>query len=432
MTAEVAVMNKLGVALAADSAVTAGTVDKPKIYNSVNKLFALSKYEPVGVMVYGFAELMAVPWESILKTYRAELGKRNFDTLGEYAAHFVGFLDQPNVLFGEKAQADYVSGTIFSLFGAMLDQINRRVDEVREKEGNVSDAQVRRIVSAEIKIMHESWRKAPLLEHLKPSHVQKVIRQYSTVFRDIRNRVFEQLPMSATTLKRLKELSAYVFVKRKLTPMAKSGVVIAGFGTGESFPCLIEYEIEAIVADRLKYFEQQKVSVNPDVNAAIVPFAQTDMVYNFIQGISRDLEDTLRGYLSELFLNNYPAIVGDIIPGIAEAEKSRFIKKMEEAGKGQAEAFIDRLRQYARDKHVNPILDAVAVQPKDELGAMAEALVNLTSLKQKISVGMETVGGPIDVALISKGDGFIWIKRKHYFKPELNQHFFANYFRGER
>ncbi|HEY9669692.1 MAG TPA: hypothetical protein V6C91_22960 [Coleofasciculaceae cyanobacterium] len=35
-----------------------------------------------------------------------------------------------------------------------------------------------------------------------------------------------------------------------------------------------------------------------------------------------------------------------------------------------------------------------------------------------------------DVAVISKGDGFIWIKRKHYFKPELNHQFFNNYFRN--
>lgn len=63
---------------------------------------------------------------------------------------------------------------------------------------------------------------------------------------------------------------------------------------------------------------------------------------------------------------------------------------------------------------------------------MAESLVNLTSFKRKISLDAETVGGPIDVAVISKGDGFIWIKRKHYFKPELNPGFFANYFRENR
>ena len=40
----------------------------------------------------------------------------------------------------------------------------------------------------------------------------------------------------------------------------------------------------------------------------------------------------------------------------------------------------------------------------------------------------ETVGGPVDVVFISKGDGLIWMKRKHYFNPDLNAHFFANYY----
>jgi len=60
---------------------------------------------------------------------------------------------------------------------------------------------------------------------------------------------------------------------------------------------------------------------------------------------------------------------------------------------------------------------------------MAEALVELTSLKRKVSMEAETVGGPTDVAVISKGDGFIWIRRKHYFDADLNPPFFANYFR---
>jgi hypothetical protein len=61
---------------------------------------------------------------------------------------------------------------------------------------------------------------------------------------------------------------------------------------------------------------------------------------------------------------------------------------------------------------------------------MAEALVNLTAFKRRMTDELETVGGPVDVAVISKGDGLVWVKRKHYFKPELNQHFFANYYRG--
>jgi hypothetical protein len=83
---------------------------------------------------------------------------------------------------------------------------------------------------------------------------------------------------------------------------------------------------------------------------------------------------------------------------------------------------------YIREMHVKPIIDMVKVLPKEELAAMAESLVNLTAFKRRMSNELETVGGPIDVAVISKGDGFVWIKRKHYFDPDLNHQFFANYF----
>jgi hypothetical protein len=51
--------------------------------------------------------------------------------------------------------------------------------------------------------------------------------------------------------------------------------------------------------------------------------------------------------------------------------------------------------------------------PRQELAGLAEALVSITIFVAKMSAGKrETVGGPIDVALISKGDGFVWVKRK--------------------
>ena len=64
--------------------------------------------------------------------------------------------------------------------------------------------------------------------------------------------------------------------------------------------------------------------------------------------------------------------------------------------------------------------------PKEELAEMAETLVNLTSFKRRVTPEAETVGGPIDVAVISKGDGLVWIKRKHYFVPELNPRYFGS------
>jgi hypothetical protein len=104
MTAEIAILNKSAVALAADSAITIQTPGGHKIYNTVNKLFTFSKYRPVGVMVYGNSEFMGIPWESIIKEHRRELGDRAHGTLREYVDEFISWLQQAKLLFPESLQ----------------------------------------------------------------------------------------------------------------------------------------------------------------------------------------------------------------------------------------------------------------------------------------------------------------------------------------
>lgn len=80
-------------------------------------------------------------------------------------------------------------------------------------------------------------------------------------------------------------------------------------------------------------------------------------------------------------------------------------------------ARIEKLRVAAeaevQEKYAQPLLAAVAALPRHALAAMAEALVNLTAFRARMSVTeKEYVGGPIDVAVLSKGEGFVWVKRK--------------------
>lgn len=82
--------------------------------------------------------------------------------------------------------------------------------------------------------------------------------------------------------------------------------------------------------------------------------------------------------------------------------------------------FIDTLKC----KNSEPILKSIMSLPKDELANLSESLINITSLKVKVQDNLETVGGDVDVAIITKGDGFVWTKRKHYFKESLNPQFF--------
>jgi hypothetical protein len=101
---------------------------------------------------------------------------------------------------------------------------------------------------------------------------------------------------------------------------------------------------------------------------------------------------------------------------------------MTEALKSAEDGFIEGLQEEAfdagRKNSQSEIEDMVEFMPKPELAKMAESLVNLTSIKRQVSRGMETVGGPIDVAVISPSEGFVWVRRKHSFPQELNFRYF--------
>ena len=62
MTAEIAILNKMAVALATDSAVTisAGSQEQ-KIYDSADKLFDLCGPTPIGLMIYHGMQFMQAP-----------------------------------------------------------------------------------------------------------------------------------------------------------------------------------------------------------------------------------------------------------------------------------------------------------------------------------------------------------------------------------
>lgn len=79
--------------------------------------------------------------------------------------------------------------------------------------------------------------------------------------------------------------------------------------------------------------------------------------------------------------------------------------------------------------YMKPFVNSVIPLDREDLAEFAESLIKLTSIKRKISLDQSTVGGPIDVMVISKGEGIIWMKRKHYFDPKLNHSFFDNYFK---
>lgn len=428
MTAEIAIMNKEAIALAADSAVTINTASGKKIFNTVNKVFTLSKYAPVGIMVYGRADLMGLPWESIIKVFRAEIGDTTFKSLREYKDHFISHLRASDGLFPPDQQIQYLRDVVFSTFQRIRREAQRRINKIINTTGKAAHRDIRDAIDQAIEEYAEFVAKQHRLDRVRKDRAILLRNKHRALIEDVKNTVFEKLPVSRTSERKLSSLAAETCCKKIF--YSDSGVVIAGFGNNEIFPRLYHMIIGGIADGLLRYDTPQEHEIKFDDPAVIIPFAQSDMVETFMEGIDPTYKRVIRSFLDAIF-DQYPVEALTAISSLTEAQRVRLVTKLRAAGKSILNDLDKEIAKYQRDRHIMPVIQAVAVLSKDLLAEVAESLVNLTSFKRRISMdSAETVGGPIDVAVISRGDGFVWIKRKHYFKAELNPSFLANYFRS--
>lgn len=425
MTAEVGVMNRLGVALAADSAVTLGG-GKGKIYTSADKLFQLSHTAPIGLMVYGNANLAGIPWETTVKTYRKELGGKTFDQTEQYAEDLIAFIKKRADIFSHTVAIEEAKEFVTRLFLGMRDEIWRRLKQKESEGSKITEGDVRttsgQVIRANLDRVREKKRIARL-----PGDIRRKLRKtLRTELKAIKGHVFRDLPMTAIASRDLSTAAIELLTRSIMSPNT-SGMVVAGFGEKEYTPTLVSLEIDGLIERHPRCSSMAKHVIDDKTIAYVAPFAQHEMVYAFMEGIDPGLQTMICDSTEQLFVGVVKTIIAKVkerapdLAGDLRKEVNPAVQKL-------LASLFDEWSNRRKEKHWGPVMEVASSLPKDELAGMAESLVNLTKFRYRVSPESETVGGPIDVAVITKGDGFVWVRRKHYFDPALNVRILAKHF----
>lgn len=428
-------MNSLAVALAADSAVTVTRQGEEKVYKSAIKLFMLSEHQPVGVMTYSNASLLGVPWETVIKLFRRQLGAQELPLLEDYGKAFLKFLDRNARLFPPAVQQkfflDLIRGRFEALFDVIQEGVLRKVFESGEPEedGAVDAPGLREDVKRVVLGERDRLQALPDSTCFEPAVAQSMLTRASGKVHDITREVFQSLELDGETITALTQLAGFYVFKNEIAPETLSGVVIAGFGADDHFPKMQSFEIGEVYGDRLKYVARHEVAIDQDKPSYVEPFADSEMVNTFLFGINAAFEVRVLEAVTAMTVGLLENTI-DVMPSLDATQKDYWKRQALGAQDAAMGELWDKLEAYRKSKHLDPIHDAIRDLPKDELAQVAASLVNLNLFQKRMSLDAETVGGPIDVAVISKGDGFVWIDRKHYFKPELNQHFLSRYRRA--
>jgi hypothetical protein len=425
-------MNDSCVAVAADSA---ATLRDNKIFNA-NKIFNLSKFNPVGIMFYQNSTISKVPVETLTKIYRKKLGNLSFDTLEEYGESFLRFLSTGSPL-GNAQKSEQVipeeskDEAIITSFIELAKKIGEEVDkEIFEdiKSGkikiddifDVSTDAVNKVIK---KRLEDVMKNVPPSSKTKINKTIKILNEIicDDYFLKPLSPVFRFSEITLSIISEIKNLYAHMIVSTKHLPFNYTGIIIMGFGEKDCYPTCVEYIVDGCFKKELKVERKEVRKVGPGKWSFIEVFAQKDVASTFLEGASPNMIKQITG----VFEN----ILNDATVAIADSQEDNKLTKEEiiELNKPLLKTLEDRIKKYQKS-FVDPMKNAVAFLPKDEMAQMAESLVNITSLRRRVSKDTETVGGPTDVAVLSKGDGFVWIKRKHYFNLEINPCFVDKYY----
>ena len=165
-----------------------------------------------------------------------------------------------------------------------------------------------------------------------------------------------------------------IFLENKITPETSLGFLIAGYSKGEGHP-----EMFLININDRKIEEPEEL--NADDPLSISWFGETLFLTRLLLGFDERL--------LEIFEDN--GVDGETINNILRDCREKL--------------------QLPLGVPAMPIKDAI-----DLVKFLADISVN----SSRFVPGSQVIGGPIDIAVITKHEGFKWIQRKHYYDKDLN------------
>lgn len=411
MTSEIAVMNQRAVALAADSAVTlidGGTV---VVRNDQRKLYQLVDKHPVGVMFFGVADIMGHPWDRLIEHYQKKVKPKEFAHLGDYAASFTGMLDNLQEFFPADRQKDDYKRLLASVYRYVfhLAQYLRETGDADLSDSAVLEESIRRIWHDYQ--FREDGSPRPDLTCFPKGFADKIARENDKIAQELISYGFTAFAISDESTRKLKDIAVFCVVK-DLFLEDVTGLVFAGFGTEDRYPVVVTYLVSAIVGGMVKRTQASVDEIDTEIRSKIRMFADSEVTHAFIRGIDYGLERRVYGAMRAM-LHGIADQVVSAFPSVDAGQRETVRRQIQgELVPQYLDAFRGMIGDYQQQAYINPVLRVLEIAARPELAETAKELVSLNVFKKRIMAQKQTVGGAIDVAVISREGGFQWFTKQ--------------------
>lgn len=395
MTSQVVVMNKVAAAVASDSSVTMSNGNQMlRSYPTAEKIFPLPLPHRLAVLHNGSTDLLRVPYSVLLSEWQRSLGDP-LTRVSDYSESFTRWVEAQTGLFDDANQDNFLDWVVRDYFLAIRKEIlnecarqNLIVDDWKTPQ---AEALLEGLLSARIEYLKQLTTSANLAD----VDTEAFVKAHENTVHSALEWVFDDTPRSVKGDELLNQMVSLLV--RAIEPFTSdASLVFVGYGASELFPASQVLGIGGIIAGKVKSNLPPCAAVTTDDGAYISPYAQTEAMHTF-----------LRGYHSD-FLNAAHETLENALT--SEVENSKDAKPPDTSK--HHEELSDRFERLSWEEFVEPLVNTVGGLPRAELARMAESLVGLQVLRKLTRAEAETVGGPVDVATITRSEGFSWCRHK--------------------
>lgn len=422
MTAVVGLLNKHGVALAADSAVTRNSSSNEKITKNGNKILRLSNVIPVSVMLTGNDYYIGNLWNLVVKHYRKYRGDVVHATVEACMHDFFSHIATSQIFWDDS----YIKSWVRCSFEEVFNEAYGSLDwEIKIVKDNGLFAKPKAVVGALVKELSE-MRKFAVNSGIGPQFQDYTLEQFKEYVESVLDEYIKELseedeenPFKTIYpidfLDRIKDqlvlTTMAVLTSRKKGDSAAT-LVFSGYGAEQDYPSLVSANVYEGLDHRVNYHVRPEdiVCISDDKPVAFCPFAQSDV----IRGIFRELHKDF-GHAVTFYTKKFYTSVADILFP-EKMYDSEFLSMLSEVKKDDlVKKFIKNTRrQLDKNQHEwEKVLETYDVR---QMADLAESLIDLTGFQRILTFSDEGVGGPVDVAVITKNEGFNWINHKRWYE----------------
>jgi hypothetical protein len=389
MTAEVVVMNTSAIAMAADTAVSVPYRTGTKTYTRARKLLPLHETQPVAVMVWDAPGYFALPWEVIVGEFRRE-NPEVLNKLDDYVEAFFQFVD-------EQASKWVAGKHEIALLGEVLNPEIQLLNEgwnarLHRPDHPSSDAEIVAMAAEVARAFAAKTRQRYLPVNLWTGREASDLEQFDAHVKDLFNNGAEAIwrsldrELRAQLIELGRERMLYIIGDEP----GSSGLLFAGYGNNELFAQARVWRVNGRVDSMTRRVRRNTFSVSTAHPSLILPVAQEGVIHSFLTGLHPEVNHLVGAIVDSL--------TSQFADGVTLAQQI----------KDQFDAQVSR--------RGDEVARAVEFLPPDDLAMVAGGLIHMTALRNRATITADTVGGPIDLLLLSRADGIRWIQPADGFR----------------